>query len=138
MSADFTPSERAVFAALADVLIPAGAGFPSASQADVAGEGLDQVLAVRPDLSAGLKAIVQRAAGRPPAEIIADLQAADPAGFGILAEVVPAAYFMNPRVREAIGYGGQTAKPIDPRPDYLEEGLLQSVLERGRIYRPTP
>ena len=138
MSIDFTPTERAVFAALADVLIPPGEGFLSASQAGVAGEGLDQVLAVRPDLSAGLKSILQRAGGRPPAEIIAELQATDPASFAILAEVVPGAYFMNASVRQAIGYGGQTPQPIDPRPDYLEEGLLQPVIDRGRIYRRTP
>jgi hypothetical protein len=37
----FDASERTVLAGLADVLIPAGEGFPSASQAGVAGEGLD-------------------------------------------------------------------------------------------------
>ena len=135
MNIEFTPAERAVFAALADVLIPAGDGFSSASQAGVAGEVLDQVLAVRPDLSAGLKSILQRAAGRLPAEVIAELQATDPVSFGILAEVVPGAYFMNPGVRKAIGYEGQTPQPIDPQPDY--PGLLQSVIDRGRIYRPT-
>jgi len=138
MSNDFTPTERAALAALADVLIPAGEGFPSASQAGVADEGLDQVLAVRPDLSAGLRSILQRAGGRVPAEVIAELQGTDPAGFGVLAEIVPGAYFLNPKVREAIGYGGQTPRPIDPRPDYLEEGLLQSVIDRGPVYRPTP
>ena len=138
MSNDFTPAERAALAALADVLIPAGEGFPSASQAGVADEGLDQVLAVRPDLSAGLRSILQRAGSRVPAEVIAELQGTDPAGFGVLAEIVPGAYFLNPKVREAIGYGGQTPRPIDPRPDYLEEGLLQSVIDRGPVYRPTP
>src|SRR5256885_13696294 len=41
-------NERAVFAALADMLIPASEGFPSASEAGVAAEGLDEVLLFRP------------------------------------------------------------------------------------------
>jgi len=45
---------------------------------------------------------------------------------------------LNPTVRAKLGYSGQTSKPIDPHPDYLEGGLLQSVLNRGPIYRPTP
>jgi hypothetical protein len=138
MSISFTPTERAVLAALADVLIPAGEGFPSASEAGVSADGLDQVLAVRPELGAGLKRILESAAGRAPMQVIAELRAHDPAAFGVLEEVVPGAYFMNARVRQAIGYGGQTPRPIDPRPDYLDDGLLQSVIDRGTIYRPAP
>ena len=67
-----------------------------------------------------------------------ELPGDDPAGFALLAELVPGAYFLNPRVREALGYTGQTAQPIDPQPDYLDDGLLQSVIDRGPIYRPTP
>jgi hypothetical protein len=62
----------------------------------------------------------------------------DPAGFGLLAELVPGAYFLNPQVRTSLGYHGQGPHPIDPRPDYLDDGLLQSVIGRGPIYRPTP
>jgi len=134
----FDPTERAVLANLADVLIPAGEGFPSASEAGVADAGLDQVLSVRPDLAAGLKKILASASGRPPAEVVVELQTKDPVGFGVLAEVVPGAYFLNPQVRAKLGYGGQGARPIDPRADYLEDGLLQSALKRGPVYRPTP
>src|SRR5215510_14382041 len=103
----FDTNERAVLAGLADVLIPSGQEFPSASEADVAGEGLDQVLSFRPDLAAGLKQVLASARGRPPAEVVAELQKTDPAGFGILAELVPGAYFLNPHVREQLGYQGQ-------------------------------
>ena len=41
---------RAQLGAIADQLIPAGAGMPSASEAGVAGQFLDEVLAARPDL----------------------------------------------------------------------------------------
>ena len=57
---------------------------------------------------------------------------------GILTEVVTAAYFMNPDVRRALGYTGQGPTPLDPRVDYMEDGLLESVIKRGPIYRPTP
>jgi hypothetical protein len=129
---------RAVLAGLADVLIPAGDGFPSASEAGVAGEGLDLVLAARPDLAEGVERLIVLARGRDPAAVVVGLQASDPAGFGVLAEVVPGAYFMNPRVRASLGYDGQTPRPIDPAPDPEAERLLASVIARGPIYRPTP
>jgi len=134
---NFDASERSILAGLADVLIPAGSGFPSASEAGVASAGLDQILEVRPDLAAGLKKILAQAQGRNPVEFVADLQTKDTASFGVLAELVPGAYFLNPRVRSAFGYDGQSARPIDPRPDFLDDGLLQSVIDRGPIFRPT-
>jgi hypothetical protein len=135
---NFDPSERDVLARLADVLIPSAEGMPSASQAGVAGLGLDQILAARPDLAKGLKEVLTRAAQREPHEAIAQLQAGDSALFGVLAEVVPGAYFMNPDVRQAIGYVGQSPRPIDPHPDYMDDGLLDAVVKRGPIYRSPP
>ena len=82
----FDPHERSILAALADVLIPAGDGFPAASVAGVAGGGLDQVLSFRPDLAPGLKKLLAAAEGRPAAEFVAGLKANEPAGFGLLAE----------------------------------------------------
>jgi len=134
----FDANERQMIGELADVLIPAGDGFPSASQAGVASAGLDQVLSFRPDLADALKRLSAAARGRSPAEFVAELQRNDPAGFTLLAEFVPGAYFLNSDVREKLGYAGQGARPIDPRPDYLNDGLLQSVIDRGPIYRPTP
>jgi hypothetical protein len=134
----FDTNERATLAALADVLIPAGDGFPSASEAGVAGEGLDQVLTFRPDLAAGLKRLLASAQGQIAAAFVAELKKNDPASFGLLAELVPGAYFLNPQVRAKLGYQGQRARPIDPHPDYLDDDLLQSVIDRGPIYRCTP
>jgi len=135
---NLTSEERQLFAALADLLIPAGGGFPSASQAGVAHEGLDQLLAVRPDLLDSLKSLLLRAKERAPAEFLRELQTSDQGAFGALAESVPGAYFLNADVRAKLKYTGQSARPIDPRQDYLDDGLLQSVIDRGPIYRPTP
>ncbi len=134
---NFTDEERALLAALAEVLIPAGEGFPSAGEAGVAGEGLDKVLSFRSDLGQPLKELLASARGRSPAEFVASLRQNDPAAFSVLADLVPGAYFLNAGVREKLGYNGQTPRTIDPRPDFLEDGLLQSVIGRGPIYRPT-
>ena len=134
----FNPDQRAVLAGLADVLIPAGDGMPSASAAAVAGQGLDQVLAAVPGLAAGLADVLAAAKGREPAVVVANLARTDPSAHGVLTEVVTAAYFMNADVRQAVGYAGQGATALDPRVDYMEDGLLESVLKRGPIYRPTP
>jgi hypothetical protein len=134
----FDPTQRAVLAGLADILIPAGDGMPSASAAAVAAEGLDQVLAAVPSLAAGLADVLAKAKGRGPSEVVASLARTDPAAYGVLTEVVTAAYFMNPAVRQAVSYTGQGPTPLDPRVDYMEDGLLESVIKRGPIYRPTP
>ena len=135
---NFDPAQRAVLAGLADVLIPAGDGMPSASAGGVAEEGLNQVLAAVPSLGTSLADVLARAKGREPAEIVSSLARTDPAAYGILTEVVTAAYFMNPDVRQAVGYTGQGPTPLDPRVDYMEDGLLESVIKRGPIYRPRP
>jgi hypothetical protein len=135
---NFDAQERELFGDLADVLIPAADNMPSASQAGVAGQWLDALLTARPDLADALKDILAKARHRDPAEVIADLKDNDAAAFGVLAEVVPGAYFMNPEVRQRIGYTGQEARPIDPRADYMEDGLLESVICRGAVYRATP
>jgi hypothetical protein len=129
--------QRARLGAIADELIPAGSGMPSASEAGVAGRYLDEVLAARPDLAAPLEAALAAVEGRDDA--VAALRE-DAGAWGVITAVVPAAYFLNPAMREAIGYPGLEARPIDPdaAPDYLEDGLLDSVVSRGPVYRPTP
>jgi hypothetical protein len=98
---------------LADLLIPAEDGMPSASEAGATGEWLEAVLQARPDL-------------REPVENL------EPAA---LASAIVAAYYFNPDVRERIGYAGQQAIPLGP-PDHEE--FLESVKSRGPVYRPTP
>jgi hypothetical protein len=130
---------RAQLGAIADELIPAGSGMPSASDAGVSGEFLDEVLAARPDLAAPLDAALASVDGLSAVEALASLREnAD--GWGVLTAVVPAAYFLNPAMRDAIGYPGLESRPIDPdlAPDYLADGLLDSVVARGPVYRPTP
>ena len=135
---EFNRQERELLAALADVLIPAGRGMPSASQAGVADCWLDLVLAARPDLASELKSLLTKAQHRNADDFVANLSAHDPGAFDLLAQTAAGAYFMNPHVQQCIGYAGQGPQPIDPRPDYQDDGLLESVIRRGPIYRPTP
>jgi hypothetical protein len=130
---------RAQLGAIADQLIPAGSGMPSASGAGVSGQYLDEVLAARPDLAEPLDAALASVSGLDPAAALAALRE-NAEGWGVLTAVVPGAYFMNPAIRSAIGYPGLESRPIDPgaAPDYLEDGLLDSVKSRGPVYRPTP
>jgi hypothetical protein len=137
MTPTLNSNERALFAQLADVLIPAGERMPAASQAGVAGEHLDQVLTARPDLATGLKALLELARGQEPERLVRELREGNRELFGILAELVPSAYFLNEEVRKLIGYSGQAPLPIDPHPDYQDDGLLDSVISRGPIYRPS-
>jgi hypothetical protein len=122
---------RERLAELADALIPAEDGMPSASEAGAVGEWLDAVLAARPEFAGPLEGLAGSS------EPIATLPERDPAGWGVLTAAVVAAYYMNPDVSARVGYAGQRAIPIDPdAPDYLD--LLESVKARGAVYRPTP
>jgi hypothetical protein len=136
----FDEEDRRTYARLADVLIPAKDQYPSASQAGVAGVLLDVVLRSRPDLSGGLRGVLSSAKGQDPSEFVFGLEKEDPEAFGVLTILVRGAYFMNPTVRRLFGYRGQLAEPIDyeARPEYLEDDILQPVIQRGPIYRPTP
>jgi hypothetical protein len=134
-----TEEQRARFAELADQLIPAGGGMPSASEAGAAGRYLDDVLRARPDLGTPLVTMLDGVEGLPAGAAIAKLKDTDADGWTVLTAVVPGAYFMNPEIREAIGYPGLEARPIDPSvEDWNDDGLLDSVVSRGPVYRPTP
>ncbi|MCC6223505.1 MAG: hypothetical protein IT201_08450 [Thermoleophilia bacterium] len=138
--AELTSSQRSALSVLADVLVPAHDGLPAASEADAGGKWLARVLAARPDLEAELVRVLAGAAGREPAAELRRLEREDRTGFETLALVVTSSYFLSPKVRRRIGYPGQVASP--PYPDesdyHLRDGLLDPVLERGSIYRPTP
>jgi len=122
---------RERLAELADALIPAEGGMPSASEAGAVGEWLDVVLAARPEFAPPLEGLSTST------EPLATLPERDPAGWSVLTAAVVAAYYMNPDVCAGVGYAGQRAIPFDPdAPDYVD--LLESVKGRGAVYRPTP
>jgi hypothetical protein len=132
--------DRETLAGLADALIPNGDGMPAASEAGAVGEHLDEVLRLRSDLEEPLRQVADRARGTDPAAEAKRLQTEEPEAFEALCTAIAGAYFLNPDVRRRMGYPGQERRPIEAEepPDYEQDGLLASVVERGTIYRPTP
>lgn len=122
----------ALFEAIADLLIPAGADMPSASQANAGTTGLARVLEFRPELRPVIQNILKQCEAVAPAEALATLDAASTA---TLAEIVASAYFMNETVRSKLNYHGQ--RPHSIVPEEIDAALLKPVIERGPIYRPT-
>jgi hypothetical protein len=130
------PAARATLDAIADRLIPAAEGMPSAADV-LTDDRLRFVLDARPDLALPLRAALR-------AEIEGDvgtrldaLGRDDQAALGALQLVIVAGYYTDQRVRELIGYPGQMA--IDIRsweyPAYLEQGLIDAVVARGPTWR---
>ena len=131
---------RSAFVAIADVLIPADRGLPSASGADVGGATLDRILTLRDDLKEPFLRGLRAAVGKPADAAARVLNDVDPKALAAIGLVASAAYYMNEEVRKKIGYPGQDSSPIDPNapPEYMQDNLLQPVIARGPIYRPTP
>jgi choline dehydrogenase-like flavoprotein len=110
-------------ARLADALIPARDGLPSASEADPNGKWIERALAARPDLAPAF----ERALG---ALDVRRLREDDAEAFAALAELVSGAYYMNVKVRKRIGYPGQKSNPPFPdEAEYYLEGLLPERTE---------
>jgi len=131
MSRDIGTENRAVLRILADILVPAGDGMPSASEAGVAESGIDEVLNIRPDLYGDLSRVLRSAQNVEPADALNNLASQDPEGWTTLRTAILGAYYNAPLVQEKIGYAGQPAMPVDPdaTPPYLAS--LAKVRERG-------
>ena len=128
------PEERRVLAALGDALIPSDSGMPSASQAGVAEEWVDRVLETRPDMVEDLVSLLNEVGDQDPDTIVERLREQEGVWFDTLCEVVAGAYFLNPKVRDQVGYPGQQTLPIETSIEHLQQ-LTAPVVERGPIYR---
>jgi hypothetical protein len=132
---------RARLAEIADGLIPGTQEMPAPGSIDIAGRQLDLVLASRPDLADGLRRALEAASDvDDPIAWVARLATSDPPAHEALVTVVVAGYYLHPDVQRRLGYPGQVAEVVrvDGYPDFIHEGQLERVLERGPIYRPTP
>ena len=125
---------------LADLLIPAGDGHLSASQAGVAGPLLDKVLTLRPDILPDIANALQEVGGDDPDLTLNGLRERSPRAFDLLTATVATAYFMHPDVRRGLDY---LVPPSSSQgsPDAFDDGdraLLEPVRRRGHIYRRVP
>jgi hypothetical protein len=136
-----TEKRRATFAGIADVLIPASEGMPAASAVGVHDKMLDHVLSLRPDLVDNLLRGLDAAEGQAPQSAANALNTSDAAALSAIGLAASAGYYMTPEVRALIGYPGQQSRPEtdpDATPEYVANGMLQVVINRGAIFRPTP
>lgn len=129
-------AERATFAAVADRLIPAAHGMPSAAEV-VGDDRLRFVLTARPDLVDPLRTALRPDLGDDVGARLDALGANEAATLYALQLVIVAAYYTDRVVRERIGYPGQEALELRSweLPTYVEEGLIDAVLARGATWR---
>ncbi len=127
---------RATFGAIADRLIPAAHGMPSAG-AVVGDDRMRFVLTARPDLVEPLLAALRPELGDEPGARLAALERDEPDAHAALVSAVVFGYYTDKDVRDRLGYPGQLAKPVQSwrYPEYLEEGLIDRVLARGAVWR---
>ncbi|MEV7428301.1 hypothetical protein AB0N29_01670 [Nocardioides sp. NPDC092400] len=141
-SAGLTDDQRATLAAVLDVLVPAGSGMPSAREVGVHSSWIDEALRLRPDLGADLLGFISAVAsgveaGTSSADVVRRVAAEDPDAFAAVGILISGAYYMDDRARDALGYPGQEERrPVDDTDQYVE--MLERVIERGPVYRPTP
>ena len=137
--ATFTDDFRSLYARLADYLIPEYDGKPAASSVGVHLEMLDEVMRIRPDLEQDFRRAVAACEGRDLSAELNGLARDDASAFGALTTVTTGAYMMTDEARAAVGYPGQDSAPYDAHetPEYVTNGMLQRVIDRGPIYRDT-
>jgi hypothetical protein len=124
------------FAVIAAALIPAAHGMPSAA-AVVDASRLRFVLTARPDLVEPFVTALRPELGEEPTARLDALARDEPTTLAAFQLVLVGGYYTDKRVRDLIGYPGQLA--IEVRswevPPYLEEGLIDAVLNRGPVWR---
>ena len=134
--ATLSAAERATLAAIADRLIPAAGGMPSAGEV-VGDERLRFVLNARPDLLEPLRAALRPELGDDPQTRLDALGRDEGATLYALQLVIVSGYYTDARVRDLIGYPGQVALTLRSWevPAYIDEGLVDAVLARGPVWR---
>jgi hypothetical protein len=139
-SGQLTDDQRITFRNLAAVLIPATATMPSAAEVGLHGTVIDNLLDHRPDLRERFLRGLDACRGQDPNLAARSLNDQDPTALAAIGLLASAAYYMDAKVRDLIGYPGQSARPFDVQatPAYISNGQLQRVIDRGPIFRPTP
>jgi hypothetical protein len=120
-------AEAARWWALADSLLPGTGRMPRPSAVDGSGEWTRRLLSVRPDLCAAVR---RAARSEVTEEYLARIETHDPDEFLALATVVAGAHYLNPVVRQLIGYPGQEPMAANAREDGLDDDLLRAVRDR--------
>jgi hypothetical protein len=104
---------------------------------------LERALAARRDSFDKVMDLVDELAACAPQSLYERLRQLDEtpgSGFDVLSSVLAGAYLLTPEVRRAIGYPGQAQRPprFDEAADQIMSGILEPMIRRGAIFRPTP
>lgn len=128
--------ESVVLAAVADHLIPAAGGMPTAAEI-IDADRLAFVLRARPDLAGPLRSALRAELGDDVERRLSALAEREPDNLAALQLVIVGGYYTDKSVRDLIGYPGQMAIDIKSWlvPDYIEEGLIDQMLARGPVWR---
>jgi len=130
---------REGLASILDLILPGTAALPSGRTTQAHRELLDLVLQADPTLGGCLRAAGEAAAATGSCTLD-DLQAWVGEDDERVVFALNAAYYMSSEVRTALGYPGQSRRPIaQATPDEVaSDELVAPVLERGPAYVPTP
>ncbi len=114
--------------------------MPSYTEVDRSGRFLTRALQALPHLAPRALQAADGLGDADPREYLTRLQQEQPDTFEALHLILVGAYLINRRVWKRIGYPGRKARPVldDEADFYLEGGLLDPVVARGPIFRPTP
>lgn len=121
--------QRGILAKVADLLIPAGEAMPSATQAGVPTELIDEALRYRPDLAEDFAEGLRWFTHHDPEAALDDLAAAHPDQFAALSLLIAAAYVLSPQVGSALGISTPPMVVTDDSDAYID--MLAEVVERG-------
>lgn len=130
---------REGIALILDAILPGTKALPSGRAIGAHHELLDRVLHADSTLALPVTAGGRRAA-QAGSCALADLQRWAGPDAERVVFALHSAYYMSSDVRAALGYPGQTRRPIAlATPDeVVSDDLVAPVIERGSIYVPTP
>jgi hypothetical protein len=128
------PPDPERLAGLCAALVPAARGMPAYAEADPGGALLRRAAALLPMHWATL---CRHIGALPPAPSAVDILAfehAKPDAFGLMLELVLAAYYLSPDVRARLGYDGQQAQSL-PRDGFGAEELALAMMDSPPLWR---
>ncbi len=128
-------TDRARLAEFARVMIPGGAGQPSAEEVDLANAPVADVLRIDPSRVGPVAAFLSLTGDIGTLGDVERLAQSDPDGFQALSVVLATAYFMHPKVRDAIGYRGQEARDSSVGLTDDDLKMVAEVTHRGPVFR---
>lgn len=135
-----SPSERDQVDRLGNILIPSSDPMPSVSESDPDGRWLDRACRARPDMARAVQDLLAAHPDLDSLEAIVRVEGEDAQGVAGLLTITAGRYYMNPAIRDLIGYPGQGGRDTS-LPVYGWEraaDMLERVVERVRLYREAP